>query len=93
MKNTPILEINCNDEFKNCQRKKSEMLRAVKGFIASLQAAKKLELEEVLEEVPIACLRSEGNKLPSNAMDDSGVFSRTNTPMLDIENPLTTIQS
>ena len=99
MKNTPILEINCNSEFKNCQRKKSEMLRAVKGFIASLQAAKKpedthdVETEELSEDVPIATVTSDKNKLPSNGMDDSGVFSRTNTPTLEGDNPLTAIQS
>ena len=100
MKNTPILEINCNNEFKNCQRKKSEMIRAVKGFIASLEAAKNLvpeetedTIEQFSEDVPIASLRSEEKKLPSNAMDDSGVFSRTNTPTLVGDNPLTTIQS
>ena len=99
MKNTPILEINCNSEFKNCQRKKSEMLRAVKGFIASLQAAKKpedthdVETEELSEDVPIATVTSDKNKLPSNGMDDSGVFSRTNTPTLEGDNPLAAIQS
>ena len=102
MKNTPILEINCNSEFKNCQRKKSEMLRAVKGFIASLQAAKSKsmseatpdgESEEVSEDVPIATVTSEKNNPPSDGMDDSGVFSRTNTPTLEGDNPLATIQS
>ena len=105
MKNTPILEINCNSEFKNCQRKKSEMLRAVKGFIASLQAAKKpkpedthesshdVETEELSEDVPIATVTSDQNKLPSNRMDDSGVFSRTNTPTLEGDNPMAAIQS
>ena len=99
MKNTPILEINCNNEFKNCQRKKSEMIRAVKGFIASLKAAKKLvpedsedTIEKFSEDVPIASIQSEERKLPSNAMDDSGVFSRTNTPTLVGDSPLATIQ-
>ena len=67
------------------------MLRAVKGFIASLQAAKKpedtLETEELSVHVPIATVTSDKNKLPSNGMDDSGVFSRTNTPTLEGDNP------
>lgn len=77
------------------------MLRAVKGFIASLQAAKKsnpedipdVDTEELSEDVPIATVTADKNKLPSNGMDDSGVFSRTNTPTLEGDNPLATIQS
>lgn len=73
------------------------MLRAVKGFIASLQAAKKSNPEDILEElsedVPIATVTSDKNKLPSNGMNDSGVYSRTNTPTLEGDNPLATIQS
>jgi len=88
MKNTPILEINCNDEFKNDNRKKSEMLRAVKGFVASLQAAKNLQQSSgqtspdllQAEDIPLASITCDSNKMESDIMDDSGVFSRTNTP-------------
>ena len=100
--NVPILEINCNDEFKNNEKKKAEMLRAVKGFVASLWSVQKIKKEnleaENLENQEFNKENQHFNKENQqnikepqiiaeitkcqDKLDDSGIFSRTNTPTL-----------